>query len=266
MRFKTLYILGAGFAGIVLLLFVVNAIKYYFYQKQIFKLKKIYITGKNITLKERKKVLDLSGLYYGENLLNINLKNVSRLIASDRWYKDITVYRKFPDEVYVVLKKRKVAAIMNDSKLYYIGRSGFIIGRINEKIGYNFPIITGINSKIAPENEGKYLMDINKVLNFLKLSRQENFSKDISELHLQNDGGIVVYTKSGKEIKFGNGNFKQKFNILKMLFYEIKKINFKYKNYVNLEYKNEAVVGVTSGSRVLPANYKKITIPKDIFR
>ncbi|MCL5673898.1 MAG: cell division protein FtsQ/DivIB [Deltaproteobacteria bacterium] len=263
---KIIYIIGFITAGAVIIFFVSNKINYYFFNKKIFKLKKIIIKGANISKQEKMKVLKLSGFYYGENLININLKRATRMIASDRWYKDITVYRKYPDKIFILLKKRKVGAILNDGKLYYLSRTGFVIGKVNDEAGYNYPVITGINGNITSKNVGYYLSGINKALHFLKIIDHSYLKGKLNEIHIQKDKGVVAYTNSGKEIKFGNGDIKNKLKTLKMLLYEIKKINIKYNQYINLEYKNEAVVGVNSGSRVLPANYKKIVIPPDIWK
>ncbi len=263
---KTIYIIGFITAGAVIIFFVSNKINYYVFNKKIFKLKKIIIKGANISKQEKMKVLKLSGFYYGENLININLKRATRMIASDRWYKDITVYRKYPDKIFILLKKRKVGAILNDGKLYYLSRTGFVIGKVDGEAGYHHPVITGFNGNITSKNVGYYLAGINKALQFLRIINSSYLKDKLNEIHIQKDKGIVAYTNSGKEIKFGNGNIKNKLKTLKMLLYEIKKINIKYNQYINLEYKNEAVVGVNSGSRVLPANYKKIVIPPDIWK
>ncbi len=263
---KIIYIIGFITAGAAIIFFVSNKINYYFFNRKIFKLKKIIIKGANISKQEKMKVLELAGFYYGENLININLKRVTRMIASDRWYKDITVYRKYPDKIFILLKKRKVGAILNDGKLYYLSKAGFVIGKVNGEAGYNYPVITGINGNITSKNVGYYLSGINKALHFLRIIDHSYLKGELNEIHIQKDKGIVVYTRNDKEIKFGNGNIKNKLKTLKMLLYEIKKINIKYNKYINLEYKNEAVVNVNSGSRVLPANYKKIVIPPDIWK
>jgi cell division septal protein FtsQ len=263
---KTIYVIGFIVASAAIIYFAYNKINYYFFNKKIFKLKKIIITGVKINKKEKLKILKLSSLYYGENLININLKRVTRLVASDRWYKDITVYRKYPDEIFILLKRRKIGAILNDGKLYYLSRAGFVVGKINGEAGYDYPIITGITGNITSKNVGYYLSGINKALSFLRTIKHSYLKGKLNEIHIQKDKGIVVYTNSGEEIKFGNGNIKNKLKTLKMLQYEIKKINLKYDGYINLEYKNEAVVKVNSGSRVLPANYKKIIIPPDIWK
>jgi cell division septal protein FtsQ len=263
---KIIYIIGFITAGAVIIFFVSNKINYYFFNKKIFKLKKIIIKGTNISKQEKMKVLKLAGFYYGENLINMNLKRATRMIASDRWYKDITVYRKYPDEIFILLKKRKVGAILNDGKLYYLSRAGFVIGKVDGEAGYNYPVITGFNGNITSKNVGYYLAGINKALQFLRIINHSYLKGKLNEIHIQKDKGVVAYTNSGKEIKFGNGNIENKLKTLKLLLYEIKKINIKYNQYINLEYKNEAVVGVNSGSRVLPANYKKIVIPTDIWK
>jgi len=43
-------------------------------------------------------------------------------------------------------------------------------------------------------------------------------------------------------------------------------MHLKYGQYINLEYKNEAVINVNRGYRVLPPGYKKAVIPPDIFK
>lgn len=252
----TVSILMIGFFGY-------KAYNYFIYKKRVFILKKISILGKGISYKEKVKVLRRAGLYKGENLFSIDLKRVSRLIASDRWIKDVTVYKKYPDKIVIVLKKRNIfAIIVNKENLYYISKSGYIMGRANRAIGYNYPVITGL-SKDGPDN---YFNEIKKALYFLNITKFSVISNYVSEIHLERDNGIVVYTNKGILIKFGTHRYKNKLKTLKRLFYEINKMHLKYKRYINLEYKDEAVIAVNPGSRILPADYKKIAIPPDIFK
>lgn len=251
----TVSILTVGFFGY-------KAYNYFIYKKKLFILKKISILGKGISYKEKVKVLRRAGLYKGENLFDIDLKRVSRLIASNRWIKDVTVYKKYPDKIVIVLKKRNIFAIVNKENLYYISKSGYIMGRANSAIGYNYPVITGLSK----DDLGNYFNKIKKALYFLNITKSSVISNHINEIHLERDNGIVIYTNNGTLIKFGIDRYKNKLKTLKRLFYEINKMHLKYKRYINLEYKDEAVIAVNPGSRVLPADYKKIAIPPDIFK
>lgn len=251
----TVSILIAGFLGY-------KAYNYFIYKKKLFILKKISIAGKGISYKEKAKVLRRTGLYRGENLFNIDLKRVSRLIASYRWIKDVTVYKKYPDKVVVVLKKRNIFAIVNKGNLYYISKSGYIMGRANRAIGYNYPVITGLSK----DGLGNYFNKIKKALYFLNITKSSVISNYVSEVHIERDNGIIVYTNNGTLIKFGIGRYKNKLKTLKRLFYEINKMHIQYKQYINLEYENEAVIAVNQGSRVLPADYKKAAISSDIVK
>lgn len=227
--------------------------RYYIYQKRVFYLKSINVFGKGLSEKEKIEAINISGLYKGENLMLVNLKGVSRLIASLRWVKNVTVYRSFPGTIGIILNKRKAFAIvLNGESLYYVTRKGFAIERVNNADGYGYPVLTGLN-----ENDpADYFVGIKEALGFLKLSRSSVIGGDISELHLQKDGGIIIYTKSGTMIRFGIDRYKEKMGILRKLYGEIKKLHLDYKPYINLDYKGEAVIAVKNGSRVLPANYK----------
>ncbi len=236
---------------------------YLFFKKKVFILKKVSVMGKDITYREKIKIIKQSKLSKNENLIDVNLKRVSRLIASDRWIKDVTVYKKYPDKIVIVLKKRKTfAMIVYKNNLYYISPSGYVIGRADYAGGYNYPVITGLNE----DNAYGYFRKLRKALYFLKIAKYSIVSNIISEVHIEKDNGIGVYTDSGLYIKFGMDRYKNKLETLKKLFYEINRLHIKYKPYINLEYKNEAVIKVNKGSRVLPANYKNIVIPPDIFK
>jgi cell division septal protein FtsQ len=249
-------IFAAGYSGYKLY-------RYYFLNKKVFKLKKIEILGKNITDKEKNKIIAQSGLFKNENLININLKKLSRLAASYRWVKNITVYRKFPNAIVIVIKKRKIfAMVVYKNNLYYVSKTGYIIGKAGLHSGYGYPVITGLNTG----NSGVYFKKLKKALSFLRISSHSIISGLTGEIHVENDDGIALYTRKGLCIKFGIGNYRNKLKTLKKLFLEINAIHIRYKNYINLEYKNEAVIKVNKGSRVLPADYKHIYIPPDIWK
>ncbi len=249
-------IFAAGYSGY-------KSYSYFFLNKKVFKLKKIEIIGKNITNKEKNKIIAQSGLFKNENLININLKKLSRLAASYRWVKNVTVYRKFPDAIVIVIKKRKIfAMVVYKNKLYYVSKTGYIIGKAGVHSGYGYPVITGLNT----DNSGVYFKKLKKALSFLKISSHSILSGLRGEIHVEKDNGIALYTRKGLCIKFGIGNYRNKLKTLKKLFLEINAIHIRYKNYINLEYKNEAVIKVNKGSRVLPAGYKEEHINSGIFK
>jgi cell division septal protein FtsQ len=249
-------IFAAGYSGY-------KSYSYFFLNKKVFKLKKIEIIGKNISNKEKNKIIAQSGLFKNENLININLKKLSRLAASYRWVKNVTVYRKFPDAIVIVIKKRKIfAMVVYKNKLYYVSKTGYIIGKAGVHSGYGYPVITGLNT----DNSGVYFKKLKKALSFLKISSHSILSGLRGEIHVEKDDGIALYTRKGLCIKFGIGNYRNKLKTLKKLFLEINAIHIRYKNYINLEYKNEAVIKVNKGSRVLPAGYKAEHINSGIFK
>jgi cell division septal protein FtsQ len=249
-------ILAAGYSGY-------KSYGYFFLNKKVFRLKKIEIVGKNITSKEKNKIIAQSGLFKNENLININLKKLSRLAASYRWVKNVTVYRKFPNAIVIVIKKRKIFAMaVYKNNLYYVSKTGYIIGKAGVHSGYGYPVITGLNT----DDSGVYFKKLKKALSFLKISSHSILSGLTGEIHVEKDDGIAIYTRKGLCIKFGIGNYRNKLKTLKKLFLEINAIHIRYKNYINLEYKNEAVIKVNKGSRVLPAGYKAEHINGDIFK
>ena len=265
------YFLNSVYASAAVILisaagyFGYKAYNYLFFKKKVFILKKISVSGKGVTYGEKIKIIKQSKLSKNENLLGVNLKRVSRLIASDRWVKDVTVYKKYPDKIVIVLKKRKKFAMISyKNNLYYISPNGYIIGRADYGGGYKYPVITGLNRDSG--NADGYFRKLRKALYFLKIARASILSGIIGEVHIEKDNGIAVYTGSGLYIKFGVGMYKNKIKTLKKLFYEINRLHIKYKPYINLEYKDEAVIKVNRGSRVLPVNYKNNAVSPDAFK
>jgi cell division protein FtsQ len=247
---------AAGYSGY-------KAYNYLFFKKRVFILKRISVAGKGITYREKIKIIKQSKLRKNENLIGVNLKRVSRLIAADRWIKDVTVYKKYPDKIIIVLKKRKTFAMMAyKNSLYYISPSGYVIGRADYAGGYNYPVITGLN-KVHTDG---YFKKLRKALRFIKIAKSSVIASLIGEVHIEKDDGIAVYTDGGLYINFGVDMYKNKLRTLKKLFYEINRLHIRYKPYINLEYKDEAVIKVNKGSRVLPANYKNTAISSDIFK
>jgi|GEM_PF-3258140 len=258
-----------AFAAIILIsaagYFGYKSYNYLFFKKKVFILKKISVSGKGLTYGEKIKIIKQSMLSKNENLIGVNLKRVSRLIASDRWIKDVTVYKKYPDKIVIVLKKRKIFAMISyKNNLYYISPNGYIIGRADYRGGYNYPVITGLNGDSG--NADGYFKKLKKALYFLKIAKSSVLSGLIGEAHIEKDNGIAVYTVSGLYIKFGVGRYKNKLRTLKKLLDEINRLHIKYKPYINLEYKDEAVIKVNRGSRVLPANYKNTAVSPDVFK
>jgi len=125
------------------------------------------------------------------------------LIASDRWIKNVTIYKKYPDRVVIVLQKRDIFAIISRGNLYYISKSGYVMGMANMTKGYNYPVITGLGK----DGRGNYLNKIKYALYFLSIARSSVVSHRIGEVHLESDDGIIVYMHDGTMVKFGVGEY-----------------------------------------------------------
>jgi hypothetical protein len=60
-------------------------------------------------------------------------------------------------------KKRKIfAMVVYKNKLYYVSKTGYIIGKAGVHSGYGYPVITGLNT----DNSGVYFKKLKKLYLF----------------------------------------------------------------------------------------------------
>lgn len=188
---------------------------------------------------------DLLRQYKDKNIFRIDIKAIAKNIEPK--YPDassIIVKRVLPDKLLVDLKFRKPVALLGNGQVYPIDREGVILVNINSMKLKDFPIIKGIDPRLAgkphKKNESKNLLLALDLLDEIKRARfLEKYS-----VHIVDAGDIKSMSfylgENGPVVIIGHEDFKDRLNILKDTLRDPRLVLDKI-NYIDIRFKDVAI-------------------------
>jgi cell division protein FtsQ len=163
-------------------------------------------------------LLNMAKIDFRANLLNLDLQEVSRLLAQHPWVEKAKVRRDFSAKALIIEVQERIprAWILLD-ELYLMDRNGQIFKRAEPKEKMDLPILTGVTSQEWKQRDPRIMELLQQALDLLEnLEGRKVFSlRDVSEVHLSKTMGLSLYTlQGGIPIRFGRGDYADKLNRL----------------------------------------------------
>ena len=163
-------------------------------------------------------LLDLAKIDFKANLLNLDLQEVSRLLAQHPWVEKAKVRRDFSAKALIIEVQERIprAWILLD-ELYLMDRNGEIFKKAEPKEKMNLPILTGVTPQEWRQKDPRIMELLRQALDLLEnLEGRKVFSlQDVSEVHVSKTKDITLYTlQGGVPIRFGSGDYADKLNRL----------------------------------------------------
>lgn len=147
-------------------------------------------------------VLEKAGLRNGGSLIDLDVEKAKNNISSLPWVDEVTVKRRWPSTVEIIVREHKPLAIVNledkgSSQLYYVDTKGEVFAPVHGAADLDFPVISGCSLKddlkemsIRPDSM------VDNALYILKLAARGNQIlplQGISEVQACPDKGLIVY-------------------------------------------------------------------------
>jgi len=188
---------------------------------------------------------DILRQYKDKNIFKISLTAIASSIEPK--YpdaKEIIVKRMLPDKLFVDLKFRKPVALLSNGQLYPIDREGVILVNINSMKLKDFPVIKGVDQKIAgkphKKNESRNLIVALDLLDELKKAKfLEKYNarlvdaSDIKSLSFS-------LTDNGPVVIIGYEDFKERLKSLRDVLRDPRIVLDKI-NYIDVRFKDVAI-------------------------
>ena len=153
------------------------------------KLETVEIHGVDESIKNE--LLQTCGLTSEQGLLSLKLESLRRKIEKHPWIRTATVERKFPHSLIVQVEKEEPVMLVLRDRLFYMNKQGVLFKPVLPTEDTDFPILTGL-SKTKTDQMEKRLQTV-RVLNVLKAEKGPWSLQNLSEMHLNKDGGISLY-------------------------------------------------------------------------
>jgi cell division protein FtsQ len=209
-----------------------------FFHVQIFKISGI----SNLTERD---VIFLSEIKMGSNIFYLDEKEIAKKIARSPFIKRVTVKKKLPSIVKIIISERKPVAYLNTKPLKLISSSGVLLPRPVNLPYPDLPMISTSNSKFMIKN-GK-IKNI-KILEALTLLKEltlisQKINSIISEIILADNKIRIKLIGSGATMYLPKENRHEQLLAL-LYFLENKEINELLPNlaYIDLRFKDQIVI------------------------
>jgi cell division protein FtsQ len=191
-------------------------------------------------------ILDASDIKIGDSLFNLELHMIGRKIEEHPWIARADVERSFPDQVVIRVVEREARAIIDLGYLYYVDRAGDVFKMLDGDDQLDYPVITGIDRQYLLDNPDQTQSCVNLALELMdELENRTAFNLDeISEIHYDQQEGLVLYTRvGGVPVRMGKEGFDRKLNRLEEIYEDLEPRLLALK-YIDLNVTDRVIVKV----------------------
>ena len=172
----------------------------------------------------REEILSLSDIQPGMSIFDLDLEMIGRKIEENPWIATASVQRVFPREVSIRVTERAPRAVVNLGYLYYADDSGEIFKLLDPEDRLDYPLVTGLDRREVldnPEAARRHLQAAMVLLEELAGRKRFNLD-DVSELHIDQTEGFIVYTYyGGVPVRLGSDNFAGKLDRLEHIYRDL---------------------------------------------
>lgn len=181
-------------------IFIVLMAAYVLLQSPIFNISKIIVRGNSsLTAGE---LIKVSGIVTGMNIFKADLQIAAEKVRVLPVVKDVSITRKLPGDVIIEVEERVSAAlVVADGRFLELDTEGYYL-REGSAAASGLPVITGITVQVAEPGQlvkGEGLKTALRVVRELPAGLR----KELSEVHIGEDGMVTLYTLDGIQCRLG---------------------------------------------------------------
>ncbi len=226
------------FQSIFFVLLVVVA-GYVLLSSPLFEVKKVLVRGNHFLSEE--KIRSVADIGLGVNIFKLDLASNAANLTLIPMLKEAQISRTLPSTVVINVKERVPIGLVTTGE-------GFI--EVDEEGVYlikagagapGLPVITGVQAEVADLGQrvkSEKLGDALAVVKGLPAGTVAN----LSEVHVDDDGQIIIYTLEGTQCRFGLPvDIQEKGTILAQILVELRKQGAKV-NYIDLTCAGQPVI------------------------
>ena len=197
------------FLKIILFLAIIIAAVCFALVSPIFNIQKIDVSGKEKVNADT--IISLSELQKDQNIFQFSTEKTKEKIKSNPYIEKVTIKRKIPNEVEILVEERKQQFNVEFLNGYaYIDNQGYILEISEQKA--DFPIIKGISTEQEQIAEGNRLNeeDLNKletVIQIMNISKEYEIYTKITSIDITDVNNFILRMEDEKKtIYLGNNS------------------------------------------------------------
>lgn len=154
------------------------------------------------------------------SLIGLNCSQVVEKLKTVPWVARAEVARNWPSTVEISIVEHVPVALLhrkkpNGAQLHYIDKKGLPFLQVGPGDDIDFPVITGLNEVDDPKLREGALAEVMMFLKRVKGNNPHLPAQSVSEIHVNREGGIVVYlVENPFPIYLGRSNVRKKYSRL----------------------------------------------------
>jgi cell division protein FtsQ len=248
---RTVSQLGFGLIKIFLFLLVLGGLSLAFISayhlllsSPYFKLHNIVVTGVNDGLREE--LIRISGIKERGNLLSLDPATIKRNIERHPWIKSVFLKKEFPHTLYIKAEHEEaVAIVLLEERMRLMDSEGVIFKEVARDDCIDFPVVTGLST--GDKKNGEYLKRVASFLDALYIGDTPLSVKELSEVHVEEDGTLTIYfNRLPFKVFFGGDDFIRKIDSLRRIIKHLRSAHRLYQaRSIDLDYSDRAIVAFT---------------------
>ena len=208
-----------------------------------FRLNNIVVAGVSDDFREE--LINISGIKEKENLLSIESSTIRKNIERHPWIKSVCLKKEFPHTLYIKAENEETVAIVIIETMSFMDKEGIIFKDVESNDCIDFPVVTGLSHGAA--KNGAKLKRVASLLNAIHLCASPLLIKNLSEIHVEEDGAFIVYFKKLPfKVLFGRDDFERKIGSLIDIISHLRTTyRLDQARSIDLDYSDRAVVAFT---------------------
>ncbi len=214
-RYKSVFTAAAAALVAVSVLFCLALAGWFMYGELLdtphLKVRTINITG--IKRVSEDEILELAGIYRGENILRIRKGRAEASIKTHPYVEEARVTKVLPDTVDIWVAERRPLVLVNIKGLFVMDENGVIFKRYSPDDRLDIPVVTGLD-RLGGDWKSTFGPALMALIDVLRQGRRYNLD-NISEIHADPTYGFSVVTlNEGIRLELGRQRFREKFSDL----------------------------------------------------
>ena len=208
-----------------------------------FRLNNIVVAGVSDDFREE--LIKISGIKEKENLLSIESSTIRKNIERHPWIKSVSLKKEFPHTLYIKAENEEAVAIVILETMSFMDKEGIVFKDIESNDSTDFPVVTGLSQ--GDEKNGAKLKRVASLLNAIHLCASPLLIKNLSEIHVEEDGAFIIYFKKLPfKVLFGRDDFERKIGSLIDIITHLRTTyRLDQARSIDLDYSDRAVVAFT---------------------
>ena len=179
--------------------------------KQDLRVRSVEVLGNRVVSTEE--IMHLAAIRPDTGLFDVDLRAVQLRVASQLYIARVAVTRNVPDGITIEVSEREPVAVLPAGRLLAIDAEGRILPPARAEALFDLPVLTGIPVRELVPGSLLGGGGVDRALVLLRMAEQcsEELYRRISEVHIQPDSTLVVYTsESSVPVLFGKGDLARK--------------------------------------------------------